>query len=155
MVAYSFKERFVEPIQVGLGILPVTPKLIDDPKHGYAIVPAVPPKLQTIRAVGRRRHVRPGEVIQLYYGMRTKQCRSIGVGRCTSVLPIKIEFVKAPPEPGSVIYIAGRPQVRGGDLDDFARRDGFADWSDMKDFWRKEHGAQPFCGLLIEWEKIT
>lgn len=45
MVAYSFQKRFVEPIRSGR-------------------------KRQTIRA-DRKRHARPGEVLQLYSGMRT------------------------------------------------------------------------------------
>jgi hypothetical protein len=154
MTAYSFKKRFIEPIQVGLGILPVTPKLVDDPEHGYAVMPAVPPKLQTIRAIGLRRHVFPGGIIQLYYGMRTKECFSIGVGRCTSVSPIRITVAA-----NKIELNFGTIDLRQictlAALDDFARRDGFADWSDMKDFWRKEHGVQPFTGLLIQWEKIA
>ena len=54
MVAYSLKPRFIPPILSGA-------------------------KRQTIRAISRRRHAIPGETLQLYTGMRTKQCRLIGV----------------------------------------------------------------------------
>ncbi len=36
-------------------------------------------------------------------------------------------------------------------LDMLARRDGFNDWPDMRDWFRKEHGL-PFKGVLIRWE---
>lgn len=34
-------------------------------------------KRQTIRAIGKRRHARPGESLQLYTGQRTKACRKL------------------------------------------------------------------------------
>jgi hypothetical protein len=52
MVAYSFQKQFVPAIISGK-------------------------KRQTIRAFGKRRHAYVGEPIQLYVGMRTKQCAKI------------------------------------------------------------------------------
>ena len=49
MVAYSFNSRFEVAIREGW-------------------------KTQTIRA-GRKRHARPGEMLQLFCGMRTAHCR--------------------------------------------------------------------------------
>lgn len=66
MVAYSFKERFVDPIRA------VT-------------------KCQTIRA-DRRRHARAGEELQLYTGMRTRHCKLIGRADCLSVWPVTLIF---------------------------------------------------------------
>jgi hypothetical protein len=142
MTAYSFKSRFVDPIKCGLG-LPV-----DD------IGALVRPKLQTIRAIGRRRHARPGETVQLYTAMRTKQCRKIGDGRCVRVDPIRIHV-----EGGRIAICPGTPDKRAfdkaSDLDSFAQRDGFADWADMREFWREEHGdlkrLGPFVGVIILW----
>ena len=51
MVAYSFKSQFEEPI-------------------------VAREKRQTVRGF-RKRHARPGEPIQLYVGMRTRNCRKI------------------------------------------------------------------------------
>jgi uncharacterized protein YqfB (UPF0267 family) len=67
MVAYSFKARFVEPILAGT-------------------------KTQTIRA-DRKRHARPGEDLQLYTAMRTKQCKLIRVARCTQIVSVMLSFV--------------------------------------------------------------
>lgn len=140
MVAYSFRPRFVDAIRVGLG----------QPVHhepGGAHV--YHPKRQTIRAVGKRRHARPGEVLQLFTGMRTKQCKSIGVARCIDVVPITIN-VKQHQMP---ITLDGR-SITGGFIHEFARADGFASGEDMLEFWKKEHGLGMFKGLLIAWEPI-
>jgi hypothetical protein len=68
MVAYSFKNQFVEPIVKGT-------------------------KTQTVRGNGKRRHARVGESLQLYYAMRTKQCTKIVADPiCTLVLPVAIDI---------------------------------------------------------------
>lgn len=143
MVAYSFKRRFVDPIRVGLS------------KVSLSFDCA--PKQQTIRAVGKRRHARPGETLQLYTGMRTRQCEKIGDARCTTVVEIRIAV-----EAGCIVTAprTDRSQVIKSPayLDKFAVNDGFADWPDMQAFWRDEHGdltrLGPFVGLLILWEPI-
>lgn len=129
MVAYSFKQRFVKPIEVGLSSV----SLSFDP----------PPKRQTIRAYGKRRHARPGEELQLYYGMRTKQCRLIGRAHCIYVQPIHIKVF---PKRLNIAFVM--------DYDAFAREDGFADAREMRDFWEEEHGLGEFNGVLIRWERL-
>lgn len=143
MVAYSFKERFIKPIRVGLSRV----RLSFDP----------PPKLQTIRAHGKRRHARPGEAVQLYYAMRTKQCQLIGVGICTEAVGIRIDFG----EDFDIVSIEGQPPFGGvpadiRKLDAFATRDGFKSWDDLTRFWETEHpGVKNFEGVLIKWEPST
>jgi hypothetical protein len=157
MTAYSFKKRFVDPIRVGLGILPVEPKIVDDPTApaGYRIGPKIWPKRQTIRAIGKRRHARVGETVQLYHGMRTKQCFKIGDGRCTSALPVKLEFIFW----GSAIVGGGKVAENcfyDERLHLFAQADGFETWDEMKAFWRDEHpGVDKFEGVLIRWDPLT
>lgn len=146
MVAYSFKPRFVVPICLGLGI----PYALDD------VVDAEAPKRQTIRAVGRRRHARPGETIQLYTGMRTRHCRKIGEARCVSVQEIEIRFgaVIDTLSRGDRVSFGSLTLDDGRSLDDFARSDGFPSWVAMKRFWGDEHGGDDFQGLLIRWEPL-
>lgn len=133
MVAYSFKQRFVKPIEVGLSSV----SLSFDP----------PPKRQTIRAYGKRRHARPGEELQLYYGMRTKQCRLIGVANCSAIDRIIIW-------PGNMaIMINGEIQT-ARQIQRLARQDGFDGVQDMQDFWLKNHGDAKFEGVLIRWERL-
>ncbi|MBN9568748.1 MAG: hypothetical protein J0H79_14200 [Alphaproteobacteria bacterium] len=118
MVAYSFKRQFVQPIRA-LN------------------------KRQTMRNE-RKRHARPGEILQLYTGMRTKHCRLIGTATCTAVLPVRLDFVKARVEIG--------PKLRTDRLDEFAREDGFDTWPDLCAFWAREHSAiAQWSGVLICW----
>ena len=125
MVAYSFQRRFKDPIYRGV-------------------------KRQTVRA-DRKRHARPGEMLQLFTGMRTRQCaKIIDDQRCTAVLPVEIRF---DPASGIVNILTGGVPVRS--LDDFAVRDGFTDIQDMSAFWNQQHDIQPggvFCGVVIEWQ---
>lgn len=128
MVAYSFKARFAEPILAGT-------------------------KDQTIRGP-RKRHASSGEALQLYTGMRTRQCRLIGRTTCVEVLGVVLDFHFRR------IFIARR--VGGHDLllgdaelDAFARRDGFADFGDMRRFWRETHDEDVVSGALIRWKPLT
>ena len=122
MVAYSFNARFEEPIRAGW-------------------------KTQTIRAA-RARHARPGEMLQLFVAMRTKQCRKIVADvRCTEIMTVEIRF-----RPSGLIERIETDLVPVLDLDAFAQRDGFVDLSEMSAFWRASHGLQEvFHGVLIEW----
>jgi hypothetical protein len=127
MVAYSFKPRFAAPILAGT-------------------------KIGTIRP-DRRRHARPGETLQLYTGMRTRQCRLIKTARCVAVDRIRLYF-----RPDFTAVVIGEPGNTAGDrtqviedLDGFARGDGFADWSDLTAFWRETHGQNQFDGIWIRW----
>lgn len=139
MVAYSFKQRFVQPIEHGLRI-----SLDEDAAL------RCPPKRQTIRANGKKRHARPGEDVQLYTAMRTKQCRKLGEAKCTETAPIIIWLDE------KTMAIELSKQLMGRtEMERFARSDGFADAADMADFWRKEHpGVEKFEGVLIKWEPI-
>jgi hypothetical protein len=149
MVAYSYKGRFVAPIRVGLG-LPVLDLHYE--LGGYLPGQPIRPKRQTIRANGRRRHARPGETLQHYYGMRTTKCFKIGDARCKSISDVRL-YIHA-----EWIEIKGEAELRKGrQLDAFARDDGFDDWADMRAFWLEEHDGKhlgPFVGVLIKWEPL-
>lgn len=146
MPAYSFKKRFVEPIRVGLNLPPsVEAFAAGMDKFGNVTRPL--PKRQTIRAIGKRRHARPGETLQLYTAMRTKQCEKIGEATCTEVVPIEI-FVGR----HDMVIRSGRDRITGDLVDAFARLDGFFNRVDMHAFWLKEHGLGEFKGVLIRWK---
>lgn len=137
MVAYSFKSRFVDPIRVGLSSVSLSFDCA--------------PKLQTIRALGKRRHARPGETLQLYTAMRTRQCEKIGEARCISVKQITINI---PKDDAWLLVRIGRAEAfEAGD--DFAIADGFKDIEDMWSFWCQNHPhAGVFVGVLIKWEPL-
>lgn len=110
-------------------------------------------KRHTIRGE-RKRHARKGEILQLYTGMRTRQCRLIGTARCTDIRPITIIFDDTDPRAERVI-IAG---IRlDDDLDNFARSDGFGSWLELKAFWRANHPriSNQFDGVIISWDNFV
>lgn len=146
MVAYSYKRFFRTPLRMGLGLEPV------DRSPG-----ARKPKNQTIRAIGKRRHARPGDELQHYIGMRTKQCELIGRARCTASLWIIIWFGSKPGD--MTIQIEGRGILTPRALRRFAQDDGFYSPRDMWDFWMEEHGTKKeplrkWRGVLIMWKPI-
>jgi hypothetical protein len=147
MVAYSFKRRFVEPIRVGLSRVSLSFDCA--------------PKRQTIRRIGKRRHARPGETIQLYTAMRTKQCRLIGEARCASFEGVLLKWSEWPAFClFDIMEHAPKEWRRVGalriieDLDQFARDDGFVDFEEMKRFWFDTHGSETFEGVVIKWEPL-
>lgn len=151
MVAYSFKRRFVNPIRIGLG-------LNAQPEGAWtSYVPKqIVPKHQTIRA-DRKRHVRQGEELQLYCGLRTRQCFLIGRARCIGTSKITLVFDDDDPEEGDGVISPGFGLAEWGygSLDAFARGDGFADWAKLRQFWREEHpGVDMFDGVIIFWEAL-
>ena len=124
MVAYSFKKQFGPPILAGT-------------------------KAQTIRA-DRKRHARPGELVQLFTGMRTRQCRRLGEAPCVAVWPIELHLRDG------IVFANGGWIRTEEDLDAFARQDGFCDWSAMVAFWAAEHpGVEVFEGVLIRWQPLA
>lgn len=137
MVAYSFQKQFVAPIMVGLGIVPAF---------------NVTPKRHTIRA-DRKRHARPGEELQLYRGMRTKQCFLIGRARCTDVH--RIELVFRGRRRG--VWINGnRIAASPKSMDAFANSDGFDNWASLAAFWEENHGdPASWDGVIIHWEPLS
>lgn len=133
MVAYSFRSRFVEPIRLG---------------H----------KQHTIRN-DRKRHAEPGETLQLYTAMRTRQCRLIGTATCYFVCQITIDFVHLR------VDRAGEILQTREERDRFAVSDGFNNWTDLMQWWREDRTnrtthrnhspMQTFSGVIIEWRDFV
>jgi hypothetical protein len=114
MVAYNFQPQFAPAVESGI-------------------------KRQTIRPQGKRRHAKPGDVLQLYTGQRTRSCRLLRKAKCLISTYCSIT------EDG--ITTGNFPAV---DLDLFAKSDGFRDFSHMKQWFSDTHGL-PFTGRLIVW----
>ena len=133
MVAYSFQKQFVAEIQAGK-------------KH------------QTIRAHRKNnRHARVGERLQLYCGLRTKNCQKLFDNDpiCRAVDEVEIHITDA----GKIeqIVLNGR-NLTCKEIEDFAKADGFisADGLTARDamgeFFLDYHGSGLFEGNVIRWE---
>lgn len=123
MPAYSFQKQFVPLVEIGN-------------------------KLQTIRATARGAKV--GSTAYLYYAQRTKQCRKLGEGIISAVVPVEIGT-----------ELSGEPYVLVGErltyflreLDDFAQNDGFDDMDEMIQYFCKRP-EDVFKGFLIQWHSF-
>lgn len=128
MVAYSFQRQFADPILIGR-------------------------KTHTVRGE-RKRHARAGELLHLYTGMRTKQCRLVARATCDKVEPIGLYFGRRPAS--DWVMIAGCVLDRPPLLDAFAYRDGFEHWGALRTFWLRHHGElAPFQGFIIHWREMV
>ena len=121
MPAINFQERFADMVESG-------------------------EKRQTIRRVWKR-PIKAGDALYLYTGMRTKRCRLLKEVSCKHIQFIKLHVgclsLQFP-------YGAVREYGASGCLNQFAEKDGFKDWPEMRD-WFKERYGLPFEGVLIEW----
>jgi hypothetical protein len=125
MVALNFQTRFAEDVEYGK-------------------------KRQTIRKTAR---CKPGTLLQLYTGMRTKNCRLLGKAICTRVTPVEIC--------ATGMFLNGKRLYAGhayrGDIEnydsDFAQKDGFGDFMEMAEWFHNRYGELPFEGFVIEWDE--
>lgn len=142
MVAYSFAPQFADQV-------------------------ASLTKRQTVRA-DRKRHARPGEPVQLYAGMRTRQCRKlVDIDPVyVDVRPIEIDFYcdwldNHPQWSAYICYLSiDGKALTDAEIEAFAEADGFnpdrlndgLSARRMAKFWAKHHGLGGFAGVVINWE---
>jgi hypothetical protein len=131
MVAYSFAPQFINAIRSGT-------------------------KCQTIRPIGKRRHARTGEPVQLYTGMRTATCSKIVETDpiCTGSHKIEIEIVQAKPTTQNIAHEITEILIDGQAVDesDIAWADGFDDVAEMAQWFGNQYGVGTFVGVMITWE---
>lgn len=123
MPAFSFKSQFI-------------PKIEEGTKGG------------TIRKYGKRPPVREGQPLMLYYAMRTKWCKKIKDGTCVELWHVIIKATSIKLSRGAVTFTLDE-RTSLSELHQFAVSDGFADWWDMKEYWRDE--GFPFDGFHARW----
>lgn len=166
MPAVNFHARFANAVQLGclIGELQAA-----EPTRPLAAIRAqletdfpnefprtLAPKRQTIRAARADGFSRfkSGDRLFLYTGMRTKQCRKLGDGSCTQVVPIRIAEVGGEPRVFRRLAHVSEPNcwrlVSASDLASVAHLDGFRDGPEMLKFLTKLHRL-PFTGHIIRW----
>lgn len=97
-------------------------------------------KCQTVRKTKR---AKPGDMLQLYTGQRTKACRKLREAECVGVDYIHIE-------PGKLTV--GDAGKHPGNIDDFAQRGGFDNYAAMVDWFTKRYGQSHFIGYVHRWK---
>jgi len=100
-------------------------------------------KRQTIRA--RRKYpIKVGDKLQLYYGLRTKQCKKIMDARCKQTHDIEIKS-------DGTIFINNF--LLNATYDPIAKADGFNNYNEMYNWFCKNHNLKKenFIGNIICW----
>lgn len=106
-------------------------------------------KRQTIRPPRKRGHATVGDELQFYTGMRTAGSRLIGRSICTNSYGVRMQWGDAP-------LFTANDQIftSDKDLNLFANRDGFDNWTQMEAFFVLQYGGDSFEGVLIKWGKL-
>ncbi len=112
-------------------------------------------KRQTIRGF-RKFPIKCDEKIYLYTGLRTKLSMKIGEAICCESRMIEItdneiRLYDSTDRPPIVFNKENRR------INEFAQKDGFKDWNEMREWWIKTYKLPPyqsmlFTGTLIEWK---
>ena len=124
MPAYNFKAQFAPLVESG-------------------------DKRQTLRKP-RKRLTRVGDVLKLYTGQRTKNCRLLREAICTRSRHVLIDrHITTQAWPTPYITIGGRVLTYYDALD-LAQKDGFYQLEDMMKFFDDTYGL-PVELELIEW----
>lgn len=100
-------------------------------------------KRQTIRKNRKRGQIKPGDILYMFTGMRTKHCRRIHTARCALTDPISIFGHRA------VVFVSHK-RLTADDVERLARADGFESSIDMMDWFNRKYGPK-FEGVLIRW----
>ena len=114
-------------------------------------------KLQTIRPIPKRvPRVGDGLSLREWTGKSYRSEQRI-LGRAfisaLKICRITDDGITLPSDVGGFMHSLGAPMtfLSGDFADMFARADGFADWAEMRDWFKAEHGL-PFVGLVYYWE---
>lgn len=128
MPALNFQRRFADDVELGI-------------------------KRQSARAhrVDGRAHCKVGDVLKLYTGMRTKQCRLLGEADVISVSSIEI-FGTEMKIDGHLLHATLHSRDDEQTDNEFAKADGFESFMDMADWFQNTHGL-PFKGVVIRWSE--
>lgn len=97
-------------------------------------------KRQTFRKK-RKYPIKINETLYLYTGCRTKKARKLGEFTCMNIKNAEIHW--------NGVYI-NETYLSSWESEKIARADGFNDFSEMKNWFKKIHGL-PFEGILIKW----
>lgn len=102
-------------------------------------------KLQTVRPTPKRMP-RPGDVISLRAWTGSPYRSTQRVLREAVIVEVRDIAIF---EEGPCVYADQGADWSPGN-DGFAKADGFSDWMEMREWFRKQHGL-PFKGILITW----
>jgi hypothetical protein len=121
MAAYNFKKQFAPAVKSGKKRCTMRQRR----KNGYL--------------------PEPGEMIDLYTGMRSKGCEKLRRVKVKAVTAITILL----DDEHTRVAIEGFP-LGPGEILDLAQRDGFSSVAEFRGFFRSQYGTEAHL-YLIEW----
>lgn len=106
-------------------------------------------KRQTIRRASPKwENVKAGDMLTLYTGLRTKQCRKLGEAVVESITPIVLLPTEEDCETRTALWSI-RPCAY--DLKSMIFADGFESVDDFWKFFVEHYGSQPIEMVVIRW----
>lgn len=123
MVLYGFKQQFAAKVEDGS-------------------------KPHTIRNLRKNGHAKPGDLLQLYSGLRTKDCRKLldPDPVCWETFPIWIEAQNM-----AVLLGDRQDWLSDGEIEALAIADGFDSVKEFFDFFPADNEKILICWQPVEW----
>ena len=121
MAAYNFQKQFVPLIESGAKQSTIRKRRV----NGYL--------------------PREGDILSLYYGMRTKRCKLIRRVAVARVSPIVVNA-----RLGCAEVILNGSRLTDGEIYEMAKSDGFKGIRDFAEFFEDKYGPE-LQAYLIEW----
>lgn len=109
-------------------------------------------KAQTIRPNRKDGKVpKPGDRLKLFTGMRTPQCKALGIAEVFDCFPVYIDL-----ERGDQLVVTVRGlRLNPRELTEFAQRDGFRSSIEMLNWFRETYlGEKSFHGFCVCWHNL-
>ena len=106
-------------------------------------------KRQTIR--GHRKDGKipqPGDMAKLYTGLRTRQARLLKTAKVFECFQVHFDL-----ERGQRAIISNGIRLHPGEMNSFARLDGFEHATEMLDWFEETYKASEFDGFCVRWHE--
>jgi len=114
-------------------------------------------KRQTIRRAGAKwKNVKPGDMLSFYAGLRTKQCRKLGVAAVDSINTILLNTITHTVYLPSSLGILGYVELADQEARTIAGMDGFTSMKDFWEFFASHYGRIAILPMrVIRWYNFT
>jgi hypothetical protein len=120
----GFKKRFVEPINKGTKI------------HTFREEPKRMPK--------------PGEILHMYTGLRTKHCELIGKDKTLKSMQMLLMIFTG----GRISVFVDLKRLTKSVREELYVNDGFANEADFLAYWNPEREEKKFEGIIFHWTDL-
>jgi hypothetical protein len=108
-------------------------------------------KLQTVRAHRKDGKIpNAGDIAKLYTGLRTREARLLKEAKVFECFPVHFDLEK-----GQRAIISNGIRLHAGEMNSFARLDGFEHSTEMLDWFESTYQTNEFDGFCVRWHDRT